>query len=135
MSLYPFQSKLLNVQTKYFYCLIIYRDYFMFQMRFYSNNSYRIRKLKRRSIFFLFYSLRLVSKFSFCKNIQGWSPEKKANHSKTCFYSPSELWDKAFIRFLEYLRLLRAYCMVIVTFFMVSANKWRLVPLPRSGVS
>ena len=26
MSLYPFQSKLLNVQTKYFYCLIIYRD-------------------------------------------------------------------------------------------------------------
>ena len=22
----PFQSKLLNVQTKYFYCLIIYRD-------------------------------------------------------------------------------------------------------------
>ena len=26
MSLYPFQSKLLNVQTTYFYCLIIYRD-------------------------------------------------------------------------------------------------------------
>ena len=34
---------------------------FIFQMRFYSNNSYRIRKLKRRSMFFFFkYISRLI---------------------------------------------------------------------------